>query len=88
YRYPFKLPTEFTYVMRALLTLEGVALTINPRFNFIDAAMPFAHTLLLKNNRVIRQALLKEVFTDGKFNGQAAMKLFKTAASLTGSLLS
>jgi len=87
YRYPFRLPSEFTYVMRALLTLEGVALTINPRFNFIDAAMPFAHKLLLKNNRIIREALIKEVFTDGKFNGQAAMKLVKAAYNLTGSLL-
>jgi len=88
YRYPFRLPTEFTYVMRALLTLEGVALCINPKFNFIEAAMPFAHKLLMKNNKIIREALIKEVFTDGRFNRNAAIKLFKTAASLTGSLLS
>ncbi len=88
YKYPFRLPSEFTYIMRALLTLEGVALTVNPKFNFIDAAMPFAHKLVMKNGRVIRQALIKEVFTDGRFNRKAAMKLFKTAASLTSSLLS
>lgn len=87
YRYPFRLPSEFTYVMRALLTLEGVALTINPKFNFIDAAMPFAHKILMKNNRIIRNALIKEVFTDGRFNRNAAIKLFRTAASITGSLL-
>lgn len=88
YRYPFRLPTEFTYVMRALLTLEGVALVINPKFNFIEAALPFAHKVLMKNNQFIRQALIKEVFTDGRFNGGAAMRLFKTAASITGSFLS
>lgn len=88
YRYPFRLPQEFTYVMRALLTLEGVALAINPKFNFIEAAMPIAHKLLMKNNKIIRQALMKEVFTDGRFNRAAAVKLFKTAASITGSLLS
>ncbi|MBX3137398.1 AarF/ABC1/UbiB kinase family protein [Candidatus Obscuribacterales bacterium] len=88
YRYPFRLPQEFTYVMRALLTLEGVALTINPKFNFIEAAMPIAHKLLMKNNKIIRQALMKEVFSDGRFNRSAAVKLFKTAASITGSLLS
>ncbi|MBI1271436.1 phosphotransferase [bacterium] len=87
YQYPFRLPSEFTYVMRALLTLEGVALTINPKFNFIDAAMPFAHRLLLQNNKIIREALFKEVFTDGKFNKQAAVKLIRNAASLTGTLL-
>ena len=84
--YPFRLPSEFTYVMRALLTLEGIALTINPKFNFVDAAMPFAHRLVMKNNQVLSQTIFKEVFNDGKFNRQAAIKLIKTAAALTGSL--
>lgn len=87
YRYPFRLPGEFTYVMRALLTLEGIALSINPQFNFVDAAMPFAHRLVLKNNQVLSQALFREVFPDGKFNRHAAIKLLKSAASLTSSLL-
>ncbi len=42
WRYPFRLPTEFTYVMRALLTLEGVALIIHPSFNFVEEALPYA----------------------------------------------
>jgi predicted unusual protein kinase regulating ubiquinone biosynthesis (AarF/ABC1/UbiB family) len=86
FAYPFSLPSEFTYVMRALLTLEGIALAINPKFNFVDAAMPFAHRLLLKNNQFLGQAIFKEVFTDGKFNRSAAIKLIKSAASLTNSL--
>lgn len=80
YRYPFRLPTEFTYVMRALLTLEGVALMVNPDFNFVDAAMPFAQRVAMKNNAVISQVIMKEVFTDGKFNPTAAINLFKAAA--------
>ncbi len=83
YRYPFRLPTDFTYVMRALLTLEGVALSINPQFNFIDASMPYAQRLLLKNNAIISNAILKEVFTEGKFNPHAAINLFKAAAKLS-----
>jgi predicted unusual protein kinase regulating ubiquinone biosynthesis (AarF/ABC1/UbiB family) len=83
YRYPFRLPTDFTYVMRALLTLEGVALSINPQFNFIDAAMPYAQRLVLKNNAIIGNAIVKEVFTEGKFNPHAAIKLFKAAAKLS-----
>jgi predicted unusual protein kinase regulating ubiquinone biosynthesis (AarF/ABC1/UbiB family) len=83
WRYPFRLPSEFTYVMRALLTLEGVALQINPDFNFIDAAMPFAQRLLVKNNGVIGSAILREVFTDGRFNPHAAISLFKAAAKLS-----
>ena len=83
WRYPFRLPTEFTYVMRALLTLEGVALTIYPKFNFVDATMPFAHRILMKNNATISQAIIKEVFTEGRFNRQAAVDLFKAAARLS-----
>ncbi len=83
YKYPFRLPTEFTFVMRALLTLEGVALTINPEFNFIDAALPFAHRIVMKNNGVLGQALFKEVFQDGRFSPTAALNLFKAAARLT-----
>ena len=83
WRYPFRLPTEFTYVMRALLTLEGVALTIYPKFNFVDATMPFAHRILMKNNATISQAIIKEVFTEGRFNRLAAVDLFKAAARLS-----
>lgn len=79
WRYPFRLPTEFTYVMRALLTLEGVALIINPQFNFVDTALPYAQRLLLKNNGGFGQAIMKEVFTDGKFNSEAAVNLIKAA---------
>jgi len=82
WRYPFRLPTEFTYVMRALLTLEGVALIINPQFNFVETALPYAQRLVLKNNGGIGQTIIKEVFTDGRFNSEAAVNLIKAAAKL------
>lgn len=84
YRYPFRLPSEFTYIMRALLTLEGVALTINPQFNFVDAALPFAQRLMFKEaGASVRQALLREVFAEGRFQPHRAINLFKTASRLT-----
>ncbi len=83
WRYPFRLPTEFTYIMRALLTLEGVALTINPKFNFVEATIPFAQRLMLKNNAIISQTLIKKVFSDGRFNQGAAIDLLKAAARLS-----
>ncbi len=85
WQYPFRLPTEFTYIMRALLTLEGVALTIDPEFNFIDTALPFAQQLMLKGSgAVFRHALMREVFSEGRFNPYAAINLFKAAARLAG----
>lgn len=84
YRYPFRLPSEFTYVMRALLTLEGIALSINPEFNFVEAAMPYAQKLIWKDaGSSFREVIIKEVFTDGRFNPQAAFNLVKTAYRLT-----
>lgn len=84
YRYPFRLPSEFTYIMRALLTLEGVALAIYPGFNFVEAAMPFAQRLMFKEaGGVVRQALIKEVFSEGRFQPHKAINLFKSAAKLT-----
>lgn len=84
YRYPFRLPSDFTYIMRALLTLEGVAITINPSFSFVDAAMPFAQKLLWKESgSSFREAIIKEVFSDGRFNAQAALNLVKVAYKLT-----
>ncbi len=80
WRYPFRLPTEFTYVMRALLTLEGVALIINPQFNFVETALPYAQKLVLKSNGGIGQTIIKEVFSEGKFNSEAAVNLIKAAA--------
>ncbi len=82
WRYPFRLPTEFTYVMRALLTLEGVALIINPQFNFVETALPYAQRLVLKNNGGIGQTIIKEVFSEGRFNSEAAVNLIKAAAKL------
>jgi predicted unusual protein kinase regulating ubiquinone biosynthesis (AarF/ABC1/UbiB family) len=83
YRYPFRLPSEFTYIMRALLTLEGVALAINPQFNFVDAAMPFAQRLMFKEaGSTVRAALLKEVFAEGKFQPHKAISLIRTATSM------
>jgi predicted unusual protein kinase regulating ubiquinone biosynthesis (AarF/ABC1/UbiB family) len=84
YRHPFRLPSEFTYIMRALLTLEGVALAINPSFNFVEAALPFAQRLMFKEaGASVRQAILKEVFSDGRFHPHKAINLFKSATKLT-----
>jgi predicted unusual protein kinase regulating ubiquinone biosynthesis (AarF/ABC1/UbiB family) len=83
YRYPFRLPSDFTYIMRALLTLEGVALTINPEFNFVEASMPFAQKLIWREAGAnFREVIWKEVFGDGKFNAAAAINLVRTAYRL------
>ena len=48
YEYPFTIPANFTYVMRAIMTLEGIGLTLDPNFSFFDVAKPYAKEFMLK----------------------------------------
>ena len=42
YRYPFTIPTHFTYILRALLTLEGLGMQLFASFSFFKFARPYA----------------------------------------------
>ncbi len=42
YGQPFRFPATFTFVMRAFSTLEGVGKGLDPDFNFMEVAKPFA----------------------------------------------
>ena len=48
YDYPFRLPANFTYIMRALMTLEGIGIVTDPEFNFFLTAKPFAKEFMLR----------------------------------------
>ncbi len=46
YDQPFRFPATFTFVMRAFSTLEGVGKGLDPEFNFMEVAQPFAMQLM------------------------------------------
>lgn len=50
YDQPFRFPATFTFVMRAFSTLEGVGKGLDPDFNFMEAAKPFATQLMASGN--------------------------------------
>ena len=50
YDQPFRFPATFTFVMRAFSTLEGVGKGLDPEFNFMEAAKPFATKLMSNSN--------------------------------------
>lgn len=50
YDQPFRFPATFTFVMRAFSTLEGVGKGLDPDFNFMEAAKPFAAQLMATGN--------------------------------------
>ncbi|MFQ3615057.1 MAG: AarF/UbiB family protein, partial [Cyanobacteriota bacterium] len=49
YDQPFRFPATFTFVMRALTTLEGLGKGLDPNFDFMEVAKPFAEELMSLN---------------------------------------
>ena len=50
YNQPFRFPATFTFVMRAFSTLEGVGKGLDPDFNFMEVAKPFAMQIMTNGN--------------------------------------
>ena len=50
YGQPFRFPATFTFVMRAFSTLEGVGKGLDPNFNFMEVAQPFAMQIMNDSN--------------------------------------
>lgn len=87
YDYPFRLPANFTYVMRALMTLEGIGVVTDPEFSFFETAKPFAKEFMLKREGKIFRQLIFDKLT-GRENGDSRIawsrvwKLTKMAAQM------
>ncbi len=50
YDQPFRFPATFTFVLRAFSTIEGVGKGLDPDFNFMEVAQPFAMQLMNDSN--------------------------------------
>jgi len=61
YDQPFRFPATFTFVMRAFSTLEGVGKGLDPEFNFMEAAKPFATQLMAGNSPNSSNTLFSEL---------------------------
>jgi predicted unusual protein kinase regulating ubiquinone biosynthesis (AarF/ABC1/UbiB family) len=46
YGQPFQIPAQFAFTGRAITTLVGVTTGLEPRFNFVDVATPYARSFL------------------------------------------
>ena len=83
YDYPFRLPSNFTYIMRALMTLEGIGIVTDPEFNFFETAKPYAKEFMLrregKDFRKMFVAKLMGRDPDGKIDWNRTWKLAKMA---------
>ena len=86
YEYPFRLPANFTYIMRALMTLEGIGIVTDPGFSFFDTAKPYAKQFMLRREGKQFRKLLLDKFTgrdvEGRIEWGRMWKLAKMAAKM------
>jgi predicted unusual protein kinase regulating ubiquinone biosynthesis (AarF/ABC1/UbiB family) len=61
YNQPFRFPATFTFVMRAFSTLEGVGKGLDPEFNFMEVAKPYAMQLVTDMNGSEGNSFLNEL---------------------------
>ncbi|OKH60345.1 ABC1 kinase family protein [Scytonema sp. HK-05] len=61
YDQPFRFPATFTFVMRAFSTLEGVGKGLDPEFNFMEVAKPYAMQLMTNMNGSEGNTFLNEL---------------------------
>ena len=79
YDQPFRFPATFTFVIRALSTLEGLGKGLDPNFNFMEVAKPYA-TNLMENGTAKESGNLSTAFL-GELGRQAA-QVSNTAIAL------
>jgi predicted unusual protein kinase regulating ubiquinone biosynthesis (AarF/ABC1/UbiB family) len=86
YEYPFRLPANFTYVIRALMTLEGIGIVTDPEFSFFDTAKPYAKEFMLKREGKHFRKLILDKLTgrdaEGRIEWSKMWKLAKMAAKM------
>ncbi|HEY9705003.1 MAG TPA: AarF/ABC1/UbiB kinase family protein, partial [Allocoleopsis sp.] len=75
YKNPFRFPATFTFVMRAFSTLEGVGKGLDPQFNFMEVAQPFAMEIMANSNGNYGNTIFTEL-------GRQAVEVSSTAFGL------
>jgi predicted unusual protein kinase regulating ubiquinone biosynthesis (AarF/ABC1/UbiB family) len=82
FQYPFRIPAQFSLIIRSLVTQEGVALSLNPDFKIVEIGYPYvAKRLLNGETPEMRRRLLEVVIKDGKLQWQRLENMIGIARS-------
>jgi len=85
YRFPFQVPPYYALIIRSLVTLEGIALSINPQFKILGAAYPyFAKRLLVDPDPELRNSLKEMVLSENSLRWERLDDLLGSAARSQG----
>ncbi len=80
YEYPFRVPPYYALIIRSLVTLEGIAIFIDPNFKVLSEAYPYVSKRLLTDPAPQLRASLQDLlFKDGRFRWNRLENLLKNA---------
>ncbi|QLE57550.1 AarF/ABC1/UbiB kinase family protein [Nostoc sp. TCL26-01] len=80
YEYPFRVPPYYALIIRSLVTLEGIAIYIDPNFKVLSEAYPYvAKRLLTDPAPQLRTSLRDLLFKDGRFRWNRLENLLRNA---------
>ncbi len=81
YQFPFQLPPYYALIIRSLITLEGIALSVDPNFKILGAAYPyFAQRLLEDPDPELRESLKEMLFDKNELMWNRTQDLIGSAA--------
>jgi aarF domain-containing kinase len=83
---PFSIPAYFALLARAVVTLEGLALSADPSYGLVIEAYPFVARKLLSSDRPELQQALQEVLYSGTTPGGDGLRGVITPTRLAGLL--
>ncbi|MBW4422541.1 MAG: AarF/ABC1/UbiB kinase family protein [Myxacorys californica WJT36-NPBG1] len=82
YEYPFQVPAYYALIIRSLVTLEGIAIHVDPGFKVLSKAYPYvAKRLLTDPAPQLRESLKDLLFKDGSFRWNRLENLLRNARS-------
>jgi predicted unusual protein kinase regulating ubiquinone biosynthesis (AarF/ABC1/UbiB family) len=80
YEYPFRVPPYYALIIRSLVTLEGIAIYIDPNFKVLSEAYPYVSKRLLTDPAPELRASLQDLlFKDGRFRWNRLENLLRNA---------
>jgi predicted unusual protein kinase regulating ubiquinone biosynthesis (AarF/ABC1/UbiB family) len=80
YEFPFRVPAYYALIIRSLVTLEGIAIGIDPNFKVLSKAYPYiAKRLLTDPSPQLRASLRDLLFKEGSFRWNRLENLLRNA---------
>jgi predicted unusual protein kinase regulating ubiquinone biosynthesis (AarF/ABC1/UbiB family) len=80
FEYPFSVPAYYALIIRSLVTLEGIAINVDPEFKVLSKAYPYISKRLLTDPAPELRASLRDLlFKDGSFRWNRLENLLSNA---------